>query len=534
MLRFFASKCADLSIRSRLAGAFAVVLALTVCMTVTGLAEIAQIDEARHVMKTAASSSALAQRWLGAIEANLARTYAIAKSEDVADRQFFNDAMRKGSADITAIQKRLESQVDEEGRQSMQKAAAERSRYVAIRDKVFALQKSGTSESDLDIIVQAEMVPAMKAYVNAVQAVVAHQDDAFGATNQRIDTVYAQARSWLVGVGTVAVLFGALFAWLLSRSIVHPLSQAVKLAKTVAAGDLTTRIDARSRDEVGELQRALQSMNDSLLQTVRDVRQSSETIASASEEIATGNLDLSTRTETQASSLQETAASLEELTSTVKQNAEHARDASALAVSASSIAGRGGAMVADVVATMAAISASSKRIEDIIGVIDGIAFQTNILALNAAVEAARAGEQGRGFAVVASEVRNLAQRSAGAAKDIKALIGESVTTVEAGSRLVGQTGDTMADIVHAIAQVTALMGQIATATLEQTTGLDQINVAVTQMDDVTQQNAALVEQAAAAAASLDEQAQRLVRAVGVFVTDVAPNPVRARAALAAA
>jgi methyl-accepting chemotaxis protein-1 (serine sensor receptor) len=305
--------------------------------------------------------------------------------------------------------------------------------------------------------------------------------------------------------------------WLI-RSITRPLNEAVRIAETVASGDLTARIDVHSTDETGHLMLALKKMNDSLINIVKQVRADTDTIATASAQIAAGNQDLSSRTEEQASSLEETASSMEELTSTVKQNADNARQANQLAITASGVAVKGGNVVSQVVTTMDAINTSSKKIVDIISVIDGIAFQTNILALNAAVEAARAGEQGRGFAVVATEVRSLAQRSASAAREIKGLIDDSVSKVGEGSRLVGEAGTTMDEVVTSIQRVTDIMSEITAASQEQSAGIEQVNQAVAQMDTVTQQNAALVEEAAAAAESLQDQARNLVQVVGVFST----------------
>jgi methyl-accepting chemotaxis protein len=313
-----------------------------------------------------------------------------------------------------------------------------------------------------------------------------------------------------------AVGVGVLSAWLLGRGITIPLRRAVQATRQVADGNLAIQLEAQGKDEVGQLMQALKDMNDSLGKVVGKVRFGTDTIATASGQIAAGNQDLSQRTEEQASSLEETAASMEELTGTVKQNADNARQANQLAQSACQVAVKGGAVVGDVVHTMAAINDSSRKIVDIIGVIDGIAFQTNILALNAAVEAARAGDQGRGFAVVATEVRSLAQRSAAAAKEIKVLIGDSVGKVDEGSKLVGKAGQTMQEIVSSIKRVTDIMGEIAAATVEQTSGIEQVNQAITQMDRVTQQNAALVEQASSAAQALQEQANNLVEAVSVF------------------
>jgi methyl-accepting chemotaxis protein len=315
--------------------------------------------------------------------------------------------------------------------------------------------------------------------------------------------------------GVTQVILYFVIGWLISF-VTRPLHDAVDVAGAVAKGDLTQRIDVKSGDEVGELLQALKDMNESLGGIVAEVRNATESITTASQEIAQGNADLSQRTEEQASSLEETASSMEELTSAVRQNTESARQANQLAASASAIAVKGGKVVGDVVSTMASISTSSGRIMDIISVIDGIAFQTNILALNAAVEAARAGEQGRGFAVVAGEVRNLAQRSAVAAKEIKALIEDSVSKVYAGSKQVDQAGATMTEIVQAVKRVTDIMAEIAAASNEQSAGIEQVNQAIAQMDEMTQQNAALVEEAAAAAESMQEQAQALYAAVGIF------------------
>jgi methyl-accepting chemotaxis protein len=300
------------------------------------------------------------------------------------------------------------------------------------------------------------------------------------------------------------------------KVVTHPLEHCVHVARAIAAGDLTQQIDVRSSNEIGEVQKALQEMNRSLAQIVLQVRQGTDTIFSASSDIARGNMDLSNRTEVQASALERTATSMSEVTSAVNQNAEHARQANQLAQSASDVASRGGEVVKGVIDTMASINSSSHRIVDIISVIDGIAFQTNILALNAAVEAARAGEQGRGFAVVAAEVRSLAKRSADAAKEIKALIGDSVSKVEAGSQLVQTAGSTMTDIATSIRHVTNIMAEISAASIDQTAVIGRVGSAITDINDVTQQNAALVEEAAAAAQSLQSQAQRLEQLVGTF------------------
>ena len=333
--------------------------------------------------------------------------------------------------------------------------------------------------------------------------------------NARASTLLTTKHA-LIGAIVLLLLLTMFFIYLVSRSVTGPLRKAIDVARHIAQGDLAVEIDAGSKNETGQLLEALKDMRDSLVGIVGEVRASTDTIATASGQIASGNLDLSSRTEAQASALEETASSMEEMTGTVKQNADNARQAQQLSLSAAQIAVKGGAVVSQVVETMGSINASSKKIVDIIGVIDGIAFQTNILALNAAVEAARAGEQGRGFAVVATEVRNLAQRSAAAAKEIKGLIDDSVAKVGIGAKLVDQAGSTMVEVVASVKQVTDIIAEITAASMEQTSGIEQINQAIMQMDDVTQQNAALVEQAAAAAQSLQEQAQTLSQAVGVF------------------
>jgi len=361
--------------------------------------------------------------------------------------------------------------------------------------------------------------PAVQVLVDVLNDMIAHETELSNQANAQAIAGYAWARNLMLVLGGIAMLVGAAIAWFITRSITRPIGEAVQVAEKVAAGDISSRIDVQSKDETGRLMSALKAMNESLVKIVREVRSGTDTIATASGQIASGNQDLSSRTEEQASSLEQTAASMEELTSTVKQNADNARQANQLAVSASEVAVKGGSVVSQVVDTMGSINASSKKIVDIIGVIDGIAFQTNILALNAAVEAARAGEQGRGFAVVASEVRSLAQRSAAAAKEIKTLIGDSVEKVEEGSKQVAEAGRTMEEIVGSVKRVTDIMGEITAASQEQTSGIEQINQAITQMDQVTQQNAALVEEASAAAQSLQEQAGSLVQAVSVFKLD---------------
>ncbi|MDY0748212.1 methyl-accepting chemotaxis protein [Paucibacter sp. R3-3] len=352
----------------------------------------------------------------------------------------------------------------------------------------------------------------MKALKRDVEFQTSGGDQAYRAAEDS----YHQTRSAVIALLVVAVVIGAVFARVITRSITVPIGRALQVAETVAAGDLSSRIEVDSQDETGLLLAALRRMNESLVRIVSEVRNGADSIATGSVQIANGNADLSQRTEEQASNLQQTAASMEQLTATVRQNSDTASQATALAGDASQAAADGGRVVGRVVATMKAISASSHRIAEIIGTIDGIAFQTNILALNAAVEAARAGEQGRGFAVVAGEVRSLAQRSAQAAREIKTLISESVEKVDGGTRLVGEAGESMEAIVARVKRVSDLIGEISAASREQSTGISQVGDAVSQLDQVTQQNAALVEESAAAAESLKHQAASLSQAVSLF------------------
>jgi methyl-accepting chemotaxis protein len=417
---------------------------------------------------------------------------------------------------------------DPQSKLKLQAVLEAREKYVVVQS---AFLKMSTDQSQRDESVKYLLTTVRKeqtAYLNALTDMVKFQIAAVEETSVVAERAYAGSRTTMIVLTVVAAALAAWVLYVITRSITLPLNRAVGMAQAVAGGDLTMRMECHTTEETGQLLRALIDMNDALARTVGQVRSGTDTIATASNEIASGNLDLSSRTEQQASSLEETASSMEELTSTVSQNAENARQATKLVVTASDYATKGGQVVGQVVTTMGAIKESSSKIVDIISVIDGIAFQTNILALNAAVEAARAGEQGRGFAVVASEVRNLAQRSASAAREIKELIGRSVETVDAGAALVSQAGATMEGIVQSVQQVAEIMHQISAASSEQSTGIEQVNQAIVSIDDVTQQNAALVEQAAAAAQSMRDQADLLAQAVSVFKLAGSPLPAKSR------
>ncbi|KWC76682.1 chemotaxis protein [Burkholderia cepacia] len=389
------------------------------------------------------------------------------------------------------------------------------SSYGPVALRIVGLAQAGKKEeatADID----DNCRPLLAQLVRATDAYATYTHERELAIAQQFADRYAMERNLLAGICLIAVAVAACGGLWLTRKITVPIGSAVDVARTVANGDLGSRIHVSGNDETRDLLEALRTMNERLIGIVGRVRDSSNSIAHAVSEIASGNLDLSQRTEEQAASLQETAATMEEFTSTVRLNAENAQQASALAANASDVAHRGSSVVGRVVDTMTEIGHSSSKIADITGIIEGIAFQTNILALNAAVEAARAGEQGRGFAVVASEVRSLAQRSSTAAKEIKELINASVQTIRDGSALAGEAGKTMSDITQAVARVTDIMGEIAAASAEQSRGIDQVNLTITQMDETTQQNAALVEQAAAASKSLEAQGRELSETVAAF------------------
>jgi len=507
-------------IGSRLGLGFALVLSLLALMTIVGVWRLQDIGGRTATMIALdLQKERLASEWAANIDANGVRTLAVIKSNNADHQKFFKDQMA-GTVDRTsAVQKQLDELIkSDEGRKLFNSLLVQRKVYNDLRNKLIKLKEGGDEAAALAGL-DNELIPAMKEYSARVNAVATHQRDVINRNAAIVDEQYRSGRTILIAVGVLALLVGIIASWRLSDGITRPLRRAVQATSAVAAGDLSMHVVVDRKDEIGQLLQGLHDMSQNLLKTIREVRSGADTIATASSEIATGNLDLSSRTEQQAGSLEETASAIEQLASTVKQNADNAREANQLALTASSVAVEGGAVVGQVVDTMGAINESSRRIVDIISVIDGIAFQTNILALNAAVEAARAGEQGRGFAVVASEVRSLAQRSASAAKEIKSLIDDSVDKVGSGTRLVEQAGKTMTEVVSSVKRVSDIVAEISSATQEQSTGIGEVNHAITQMDQVTQQNAALVEQAAAAAGSLQEQAARLAQVVSVFKLD---------------
>ncbi len=509
-----------LKISSRLIVAFSIMVLLLIALAGIGLWRSA---EQRAELTDVLQRRAVLSKSLNIVydqvneEAILVRNLAIFSASD--QRQSWLERIAAAKAETAAQFKTLEALIDtREAQAQLAKMQTSRAAFVQSGDQYLALLRQERREEAIAWL-EENYRPAQRQYHAEIQHELGLQETLARQAGERAEASGAALRrDILIGAG-VAVLLGSVLALGIIASIVGPLRRAVAVCERIAGGDLSGEIEVHSQDETGQLLRAMQKMQLSLAATVGLVRRNAEGVASASAQIASGNNDLSARTEEQAAALEQTASSMEELGSTVRQNAEHARTANALAVNASTVAAQGGDVVAEVIDTMKSINASSARIADIISVIDGIAFQTNILALNAAVEAARAGEQGRGFAVVASEVRSLAQRSAEAAKEIKGLITSSVERVEQGSQLVDKAGATMTEVVKAIRNVTDIMGEISAASSEQSAGVGQVGEAVTQMDQTTQQNAALVEEMAAAAGALNVQAGELVKAMAVFTLD---------------
>jgi methyl-accepting chemotaxis protein len=492
--------------------------------------------ETARIVQANEDRISLALRWKGMTELAVERVVIGTVSSDERLSARMQAQVKTGIEAITAIQKKIvAAAATAEDKAQLERIAAERATVLKITADVQAVRGNGDVAA-AQRMVEETLLPAVAKYVGAQETFVELQqrqrDQAKADGARQLATA-----QWIgVGVAVVMLLVGMVLAWLTVHSVTRPLDRAVGLADQIAQGDLTADVHDDRKDELGHLLRSLSAMAARLRGVVGEVRSGVESVSSASSQIATGNHDLSARTEQTAANLQETAASMEQLTATVTQSADTARQANQLAANAAQAAERGGEVVGQVVASMQHITDSSRKIADIIGVIDSIAFQTNILALNAAVEAARAGEQGRGFAVVAGEVRSLAQRSAEAAKEIKGLITASVESVESGSQQVGQAGQSMSEIVNSVRRVSDLIAEITASSTEQRDGIAQVNVAVTNLDQMTQQNAALVEESSAAATAMRDQAQRLAEVVSVFnvgaVARVAA-PVRAPAAPAA-
>jgi methyl-accepting chemotaxis protein len=518
-------------IGTRLGSGFAMVLALLAFIAGIGVMGLQSVGTATHQMvDRSLVKERLAANWLQDTISNSVRTLALVKSDDSGVQAYMQKEISRTSERISEVQKRIEPMLTSPQEQALiAEISTKRSTYVGKRNAILKL-KAGGSAGDAAQMTDKELIPLLDSYVASIRGMLVLQQDEIDKSAGSIDQMYLSARTAMIVLTCVALALGAALAWWLTIGITQPLGEALLIAETVAGGDLSQEFKTDRGGDFGRLLSGMGDMEDTLTDLVSRIKESTDTIATASGQIAAGNQDLSQRTEEQAASLEQTAASMEELTETVKRNADNARHANQLAQSASEVAVRGGNVVGQVVDTMASINGSSKKIADIIGVIDGIAFQTNILALNAAVEAARAGEQGRGFAVVASEVRSLAQRSAAAAKEIKTLIQDSVGKVDNGAKLVDQAGSTMAEVVSAIRGVTDIMREISAASHEQTSGIEHVNRAIAQMDQVTQQNAALVEEAAAAAESMSQQAQQLVQAVSMFkleADDGEPQAARA-------
>jgi len=527
----------NLKIGTRLAFSYAAVLILMAIVIVVTLGRMGDMKDATdRVVNTSMKNQRNVAEWAKIIEVNRALVEMAYRTPEPEQVKIIGERIAAGSVRSTELQQTIKAGLrNPKSQAQLEEVVAARVPYAAARKALLAAKMAGDNEGAQRIF-ESQMLPTSLAYVESISKLAAAQQKSAEKFVADATAAYDTARTTLIGLGILAIGLGVTFGIFITRSIVRPIQDAVAVADRVSSGDLSSQFTVTTRDETGQLMTALQKMNDNLLGIVTRVRAGTETIATASAEIAAGNLDLSSRTEQQAGSLEETASSMEELTSTVRQNADNARRANTMASEAASIAGQGGAVIAQVVGTMSEINASSRKIVDITSVIDSIAFQTNILALNAAVEAARAGEQGRGFAVVASEVRNLAHRSAAAAKEIKSLIDDSVQKVEAGTTLVDSAGTTMTNIVQSISLVTGIMSEISHASDEQSAGIEQVNAAITEMDQATQQNAALVEQAAAAAGSMQEQAAHLADVVSVFktggstvATHAATAPARSRA-----
>ncbi|MYN01528.1 methyl-accepting chemotaxis protein [Pseudoduganella sp. DS3] len=515
-----------MKVGTRLGLGFALVLAFLVIITIVGIWRMAQIqDRLDHVVSVNSVATRLVVDMRNNVNERINGLKVLTLMSDPADMEPEMKRLSDQGAKYDELSKKLSALYAANATPEEKSLLAQVKEHEAVAlpaiKKASELWLANDAVGATRILIK-EIRPAQKKWMDALEQLATLEDKLNEEMKVEAAEGFASARLFMIVAGIAAVVISVGAAWMITRGLLKQLGgepdYTASIAGAIANGDLSVNIDTTSTDK-DSLLVEIKEMRNSLVEIVGQVRQGTETIGTASREIAAGNIDLSSRTEMQASSLEKTASAMEELTSTVKQNADNAREANQLAASASDVALKGGQVVSQVVETMSSINESANKIVDIIGVIDGIAFQTNILALNAAVEAARAGEQGRGFAVVASEVRNLAQRSAGAAKEIKSLIGDSVEKVERGSKLVGQAGVTMDEVVASVRRVTDIMSEIASASQEQSAGIEQVNVSIIEMDAMTQQNAALVEEAAAAAQSLQDQAGELARVVSIFKLD---------------
>lgn len=507
----------NLNISRKLLLTFSTIIAIVSAICIFSIIELSQVNKA---------SSDISVNWLPSIKAvgdvklSLARLksaglhHVLTKDQNEMDKlSLYNQDKMKI---VNEADKKYQSLISEpEEREIYAKLKPIEEKFLKQHEELIALSQKGDKEGAL-ILENGEYTQNYNTILEQFDKLSEINHNGAIKSNKFADETFKNAQLWISGLLVTCIILSLIMAMWVSKLIASPLTKAVAIANKVAKGDLTAQIHSTTRDETGQLMLALQTMNENLRTIVNEVRSGTDTIATASAQISNGNLDLSSRTEQQASSLEETASAIEELTATVKQNADNTINAKEMSLNASKLANNSGEIVNELINTMGSIKDSSKKIVDIISVIDSIAFQTNILSLNAAVEAARAGEQGRGFAVVASEVRSLAQKSATAAKEIKELINDSVNKVDNGTQMVDRAGQAMQEVVTSAGKVTTIIGEIATASNEQSRGIAEVNTAIMQMDQVTQQNAALVEEAAAAAVSLEEQAQKLANAVSVF------------------
>jgi methyl-accepting chemotaxis protein len=508
------------TIRVRLVLAFSVVALLAVVLAIVGTWQLSELNGA-------AATSVRAQRlmgaWLAQVQGNAVRTVVLARSDDAALGKLLAPEMEAATQRILVLENDVAGLLSTpRSKELFEEVDARRRSYLEIRQRVLEKRKAGQADEAIALL-DSSLAPATRVYLGSIETLADFESAAVtgGTATGRAAAVSGQ--NVVLGACALVIVLGFILSWKITSAIVGPVRFAAKVARRVASGDLTTTVRTGGGDEIAQLLQALSDMMANLHTLVGEVSAGARTVTDSSARIAHGNLDLAQRTEEQASTLEETASSMQELTSTVSRNSENARHASRLAAGASDVARQGGVVVGQVVSTMTEISAASRQIADIIGVIDGIAFQTNILALNAAVEAARAGEQGRGFAVVAAEVRSLAQRSAAAAREIKTLIGASTDKVDAGTRLVAAAGKTMEEIVASVREVTDLVAEIAAAGQEQSAGIEQVNTAVSRMEQAVQQNAALVDEATVATEAMNEQAAALLRTVTRFRLDPAQD-----------